>query len=150
MWHSILRWILWFICIIYIVGKTGCYRWRYRMHVGVVSRDIAYIDMCPSCLMLGVWCDWWLHIYDDCEFVVLINNVEVKLSLNLNLSEVVWYVYIFSIIYVDYDWCEVNLQWFWPPTCLNEWVDGVQEWSFSCLVSCLRTAGASSVYLLES
>ena len=38
----------------------------------------------------------------------------------------------------------------WLPTCLYEWVDGVQEWSFSCLVSCLRIAGASSVYLLES
>ena len=38
----------------------------------------------------------------------------------------------------------------WPPTCLYEWVDGVQEWSFSCLVSCLRIAGASSVYQLES
>jgi len=44
--------------------------------------------MCPSWLMLGVWCDWWLHNYDDCEFVVLTNNVEVELSLNLNLFEV--------------------------------------------------------------
>ena len=24
-WHSVLRWILWFTCMIYIVGNTGCY-----------------------------------------------------------------------------------------------------------------------------
>ena len=72
------------------------------MHVGLVSKDITYIDMCPSCLMLGVWCDWWLHTYDDCEFVVLINNVEVELSLNLNYLKF-FDIYIFSIIYVDYD-----------------------------------------------
>ena len=30
-------------------------------------------------------------------------------------------------VYVDYDWCEANPQWFWPPTYLYEWLDGVQE-----------------------
>ena len=29
--------------------------------------------------------------------------------------------------YVDYDWCEAYPQWFWPPTCLYELVDGVQD-----------------------
>ena len=39
MWHSILRWILWFICIIYIVGKTGC----YSMHTSLnFNKPIAY------------------------------------------------------------------------------------------------------------
>jgi len=27
---------------------------------------------------------------------------------------------------IVYDWCEAYPQWFWPPTCLYEWVDGVQ------------------------
>ena len=32
MWHSVLRWILWFICIIYVVGKTGCYTYAQRLN----------------------------------------------------------------------------------------------------------------------
>ena len=30
------------------------------------------------------------------------------------------------VLFVDYDWCEAHPQWFWPPTYLYEWVDGVQ------------------------
>jgi len=33
----------------------------------------------------------------------------------------------FQFVYVDYDWCEANPQWFWPHTYLYEWVDGVQK-----------------------
>jgi len=59
----------------------------------------------------------WLGEYiDDYHFG---NSNEVKF--------VHMWIYIFYTVYVDYDWCEAYPQWFWPPTCLYEWVDGVQE-----------------------
>ena len=38
-----------------------------------------------------------------------------------------WNPWMLMFVYVDYDWCEANPQWFWPPTCLFEWVNGVHE-----------------------
>jgi len=35
-------------------------------------------------------------------------------------------LYTYTLI-IDYDWCAAHPQWFWPPTCLYEWVDGVQD-----------------------
>jgi len=123
--------------------------WQHRMHVGVVSSDITYIDTCLICLMLGVWCDWWLHNYDVVNLLCWL----IMLKLNYLSIWIIWsyliytYFQLFMLIMIDVKLTPSGL---WPLTCLYEWVDGVQEWSFSCLVSCLRIAGASSVYLLES
>jgi len=48
----------------------------------------------------------------------------------------------FSINYVDYDDVKLTPSGLWPPTCLYEWVDGVQEWSFSLIGKLLEDSGS--------
>jgi len=54
-------------------------------------------------------------------------------SLLIELFEVLnWWIYfqLFMLIMID---VKLTPSVLWPPTCLYEWVDGVQEWYFSLL-----------------
>jgi len=68
--------------------------------------------------MLGFWSEWWLHNYDYCEFVMLINNVEVELSLNLKLFDMYIYFQLFMLIMIDVKLTPSGFDHL--PVCMNE------------------------------
>jgi hypothetical protein len=117
-----LRWLWCFCCI---MGDDLEETW-YHMHICVEYRRISswheswllhVNDECDD------KCVWRIHTCNDWKCYVNV-YMEVKCSWWLIKD---WIYVLCRLLFVDYDWCKVNLQWFWPPTCLYGWVDAVHE-----------------------
>jgi len=134
----------WLWCVCCIMG------WRPQSWFGTTCIYISClgaldeVDMSHKCLCTWcefVWimcwmllCTWWIIVIDESytcwKLLVTIRWIreDVHVLMSIMNHEILWWL-ILHVILFDYVWCEAKPQWLfgWPPTCLYEWVDGVQD-----------------------
>ena len=107
--------MLWLCGLMYMyIGGFCWWLWIFGLDSNYVFYLLVLIHL------VNIFDDNYFDNNDEVRFVYVCVCVCVCIYIYI-------YIYIFCTVYVDYDWCEANPQWFWPPTCLYEWVDGVHD-----------------------